>query len=590
MATINGTAGNDNLQGTSGHDAINGAGGIDTIDAGAGDDIVKIIRGGSYAHWVYNNLIDGGTGYDVLDLNGWDKPLDVFCTNTDEINVDLYDVAASPDLLAFTVARARNFEEIRLGPQGGSIGVYVDTLSIPALLRGWKLVGGDGSDKISDGRGNDTIDAGGGADLVRYFGGNDLVSLGGGDDTYRVQHPTTYAAHVLVDGGTGHNKIEFGVIPALEGVSFDLALHTCQAGSAALTILNFDSAEVNTTDFFFTPDKPPPAQNFHGTYAGNDTANTISVDSVGDGIFLGRGGNDLINDALPGDALIYGGAGDDTINCANGNNWIMGDGHYAGDPISASSIDGGADILWGGNGNDHIWGSSQFAAQGSVDGNDTIIGGAGMDYVNGNGGNDRILGEEGPDRLFGGGGDDLIYGGYDDSIIYVPSDNDHINGNKGNDTLHGCGGDDEILGGQGDDLLDGGAGIDTLTGNLGGDVFMLSGCEFTTSGPTANQTDVITDFKSGEDKMVSVDPVIGVIHPGAAANFNVALAFALATTPAKLDWTHEPPGQFAAAVQVGSDTYLFFDHHGNAIEQAIRLAGVNAASITASDFASVIPT
>ena len=93
MATINGTAGNDNLQGTSGDDAINGAGGIDTIDAGAGDDIVKIIRGGSYAHWVYNNLIDGGTGYDVLDLNGWDKPLDVFCTNTDEINVDLYDVA-----------------------------------------------------------------------------------------------------------------------------------------------------------------------------------------------------------------------------------------------------------------------------------------------------------------------------------------------------------------------------------------------------------------------------------------------------------------------------------------------------------------
>ena len=157
MATINGTAGNDNLQGTPGDDVIYGAGGIDTIDAGAGDDVVNIIRGGSYAHWDYNNLIDGGTGYDVLDLSGWTKQLFVSIGYYAIVQVGEYDPVASPDLPGFTIAQARNFEEIRLGPLGANLSIFPEAVW-ETNPRGWKIVGGIGNDYIADGGGSDTID------------------------------------------------------------------------------------------------------------------------------------------------------------------------------------------------------------------------------------------------------------------------------------------------------------------------------------------------------------------------------------------------------------------------------------------------
>jgi len=583
MATINGTAGNDNLQGTPGDDLIYGAGGIDTIDAGAGDDVVNIIRGGSYAHWDYNNLIDGGAGYDVLDLSGWTKQLFVSIGYYAIVQVDEYDPVASPDLPGFTIAQARNFEEIRLGPLGADLSIFPEAVW-ETNPRGWKIVGGIGNDYITDGGGSDTIDTGGGADIVRYFGGNDIVTLGDGDDTYVVTQPADKSQHVSVDGGTGHNELQFSSVASAEGISFDLAMHTAQAGLATFTITGFESVTASSP-LVTNYQGPPPVAGWHGTFAGDDQANSISISGSGDGVFLGRGGNDFISADLSGGATLFGGAGNDFVIGDDGNDWIMGDGDYAADPVPSSTTEGGSDVLDGNAGNDHIWGNSQTVAQGSIDGGDRILGGRGADYVNGNGGNDTITGDGGPDRLYGGAGDDLIWGESNGDTSSAEGGNDHINGNKGNDTLHGAGGDDELLGGQGDDVLDPGHGIDTLTGNLGRDLFLLNGCDFATSGPRADQTDLITDFTHGEDRMATADPVVAVLHPGQAADFAAALAIAQAVIPAK-DPAHDPQGQEAAAIQVGSDTYLFFANYGHGVEQAVRLANINASIIGVSDFTS----
>ncbi|WP_082467309.1 cadherin domain-containing protein [Sphingomonas sp. Leaf25] len=88
------------------------------------------------------------------------------------------------------------------------------------------------------------------------------------------------------------------------------------------------------------------------------------------------------------------------------------------------------------------------------------------------------------------------------------SEQDMLNGSWGNDVLNGLGGNDTLIGGDGRDTLNGGDGNDTLiggddrdvmTGGAGADVF-----RFERSGDTLTSSslrDVITDFRSGEDKI-----------------------------------------------------------------------------------------
>lgn len=93
------------------------------------------------------------------------------------------------------------------------------------------------------------------------------------------------------------------------------------------------------------------------------------------------------------------------------------------------------------------------------------------DTLNGRGGNDTLSGLGGNDLLVGGAGADIMLGG------------------AGNDTLRGEGGNDVITGG---------AGADTLTGGSGNDRFIYGAME---DFSTLALGDVITDFRSGQDKL-----------------------------------------------------------------------------------------
>jgi Ca2+-binding RTX toxin-like protein len=73
--------------------------------------------------------------------------------------------------------------------------------------------------------------------------------------------------------------------------------------------------------------------------------------------------------------------------------------------------------IYGGDGNDTIYGSATV---------DRIYGGAGDDYIVGGAGNDILRGEAGADRIFGGDGRDNLYAG------------------PGKDALRGQGGVDRI--------------------------------------------------------------------------------------------------------------------------------------------------
>jgi serralysin len=276
----------------------------------------------------------------------------------------------------------------------------------------------------------------------------------------------------------------------------------------------------------------------------------------------------------------------DTTITGTGNDTIVANDN--GDVLMGGA---GSDTITGGAGNDHIYGNASTTTQGATDGADTIRTGNGTNYVNGNAGNDVIVGGDGNDRLYGGGGDDNITSGNGSS---------HINGNLGNDVIHAGNGNNVILGGQGDDAIWLGSGNNVVQGDLGNDViYSGTGINVFTGGGGADLFDFargdalagkggywdeITDFASGSDKINIGHTVSTLLHATqgfADANSAMAYAQTLMTGAANVS--------DAVALQVGSDTFLFYNDVGNSttVTAGIKLDGIASSTLSAADFTSV---
>ncbi|BBK42136.1 hypothetical protein STVA_21560 [Allostella vacuolata] len=168
--------------------------------------------------------------------------------------------------------------------------------------------------------------------------------------------------------------------------------------------------------------------------------------------YLLRGADTLVgsagNDRLVGmddDDTVLGGSGDDDINGNTGDDIVHGN--------------GGADFARGGQGDDLVYGGN---------GDDW--------HVNGNIGDDTVFGDgsqdPGADTIFGGQGNDYLFGDF--GAFGRPGGNDRIDGNLGDDRLFGEAGNDTLLGGDGADYLFGEEGDDRLAGGAGNDLFVFA--------------------------------------------------------------------------------------------------------------------
>jgi Ca2+-binding RTX toxin-like protein len=108
-----------------------------------------------------------------------------------------------------------------------------------------------------------------------------------------------------------------------------------------------------------------------------------------------------------------------------------------------------------------------------TDGNDLIIGGAGIDNVRAGGGNDtvdvkgstdRVCGESGVDTIHGGADNDEVWGGTGGDTIYGDAGADKLYGNADNDTIYGGDQADQIEGNNGADWAFGGNDADVIVG------------------------------------------------------------------------------------------------------------------------------
>ena len=293
---------------------------------------------------------------------------------------------------------------------------------------------------------------------------------------------------------------------------------------------------------------------------------TISLDA---GSFSSVGG--MINNiAIAFDTRVetaLGGSGNDTIHGNALSDVLMGG--------------AGEDSLIGGDGNDHIYGNVLTGVAGAADGADHIDVGGGMNYANGNAGNDTIVGGDGPDRLLGGQGDDHISAGngadsvngnLGNDVITLGDGNDTVRGGQGDDVIHVGGGNDLLLGDLGNDILYAGSGHDVMTGGGGADIFIFA----SGTASTTHAIDEITDFDGASGDRIGLGFTVAaghVLHASAAFASEALAAVGAAGLIGGQAGT-------VAALQVGSDTYLFF----NGGSGEVHLDGVDASTVAASDF------
>ncbi|MBR1395924.1 MAG: calcium-binding protein, partial [Selenomonadaceae bacterium] len=113
--------------------------------------------------------------------------------------------------------------------------------------------------------------------------------------------------------------------------------------------------------------------------------------------------------------------------------------------------------------------------------------------------------------IYGNELDNKITVGKKATTVYGDDGNDNITGGKGNDVLYGEDGNDKLKGGSGADTLVGGAGKNTLTGGAGKDVFVHED----------DGSDIITDYKAGQDSIMIEDEIDSVTVKGKNVIFNI---------------------------------------------------------------------
>jgi Ca2+-binding RTX toxin-like protein len=158
-----------------------------------------------------------------------------------------------------------------------------------------------------------------------------------------------------------------------------------------------------------------------------------------------------------------------------------------------------------------------------------------------------------PNALTGTGEGDTLDGRQLNDTLSGLAGNDLLIGGSGHDTMLGGAGNDTMRGGGGNDLMTGGAGADTMTGGTGNDRFIYGAMEdFGAVADPLAVHDVVTDFRSGQDKLD-----LSAIDANAGVSGNQAFTF-LAT----------PGAAFTAAgqlhvVQSGGKTVIEGNVDGN---------------------------
>ena len=586
MARFDGTSDHDVLTGTMDDDELFGYGGEDTLNGGEGDDY---LNPGDSSSW---DLIVGSAGNDTLDYsdstnaNQWIDYRDSGLQSGIQATIDGVTNTASVDKGAAGTDTIFDIVNPLEGYNGFSLyGTGLDDAYNLTLQSGqWmEVLGGAGDDtfnfsgdgtlrldyryvdnavhvNLSEGRayddgfgdvdtingavseirgsdfsdriigsansesfigraGNDVLQGGAGNDRLSGGEGNDTLGGGAGTDTL-----WGGAGADSLDGGAGSRDV-LDYTYSDRGVSVNLATGAVSGGHAeGDTITNFEVVWGSIHDDSLVGDDGynrlwgGAGADFLDGGAGYDTLNYgfsdagVSVNLATGAVSGGHADGDIISgfervwgsnfdDTLvgdDGDNILWGGEGADHLDGGGSDgDWV----DYSGSS-AAVSVNLATETVSGGHaqgdtisGFENIWGSSHA---------DTLIGDSGDNRINGGDGGDHLDGGEGTDTLVywrsnagvdinlangtASGGDaegDTIS---DFENIEGSSQADTLMGNGGVNYFEGYGGDDLLAGRAGDDSLGGGEGNDRLWGGGGNDLHRGDGGNDLAHGHTGDDT------------------------------------------------------------------------------------------------------
>ncbi|MFM9969113.1 MAG: calcium-binding protein, partial [Burkholderiales bacterium] len=410
---IEGLAGNDFLRGLQGNDHLIGGEGADALEGGRG---VDILDGGPGADRLYGGLgvdiylLRANGGHDSLHRGNLGLIIEDYNASFTDLDVVRADQGIEPEhlrllntsgglLMALAggntsmldTGNSFNPDYLRDGPGIARIefasGLFWDAAeirrrSLLGATQGGETIWGyaNSNDMIAGLAGNDSLFGFAGDDTLagdegddRLFGdpGNDVLLGGLGDDTLEAG-----TGNDTLQGGGGKDQLR-------GGTGNDIYLFSRGDGQDSLieTAASLDTADVLRFDAGIAPGDVILVRDSNNLY--------LELHGGGDSLTLSR--HDL---------------GLDRVEFADGTIWNQG-------ILTSPSVTWRgtvyADVMQGGDGEDHLQG---------VAGNDTLSGGRGEDFLEGGAANDWLTGGEGDDRLVGDEGDDRLEGGAG-SDLYV---------------------------------------------------------------------------------------------------------------------------------------------------------------------------
>lgn len=571
-----------------------------TIQGGAGSDFLQ--------GTVEANLIFGNQGEDTI--YGGTKGRDTIYGGKDN------------DTIAFSIAGGGN--NLDLGLSGGS-----------GSNEGSNFVRGDSGDDLVYGIGiKDTLYGGKGKDTLRGAGSSSYLDGGEDNDTLFVYNGSTPLPFIsstvtiglekiTLIGGAGNDSLFGGYAESGSGKNF---LGGGEGNDTITVFATQDTAVGGTGNDFIQSIAVPtttvslinPLNTLYNPY-GQISGGKSSLDGgEGNDTIIGgyasdtlTGGEDSGNDSLSGIfSLGSGGDGNDTIN-ANGTftgttpitinlEGGLGNDRLIGN-VSAGVISTITNIMNGGGGNDTIvFGTVRDSLIGDAAGDDFISYATSVEFqgltpaittpniINDSLGNNLIFGANGTDVITTGSGNDTLFGGPTNTVTALIGDgNDTLNSGAGNDVLVGGFGNDYLIGGEGDDSLVGGPGADTLIGGAGSDTFFFNNrFEGSTSVATSGfstSPDQISDFVSGQDKLVFLSSAFVELNGGVASRIGSQQLFVL-DSGTYTEATSTAPKGGGLIVYEAASGRLLYDPDGPGNNNSVYLALLNGKpSLTVND-------
>ncbi|WP_172373867.1 DUF4214 domain-containing protein [Mesorhizobium sp. NZP2234] len=357
--TITGSAGDDHIQGGAGVDTLNGGAGDDLLDGGAGADIMK-----------------GNAGNDtyVVDDAG-DQVIENASEGTDTVLSSVTYTISDADVENLTLMGTAAIN----GFGNGSANVLTGNSAANSLSGGSgndTLNGGAGDDSLAGGSGNDTLVGGIGNDYENGQDGDDTYVFGRGDGADIIEDfvMTTTTASADISAAQALGVSASGIVNTWVGgyywqTSSNSLLKLVTAGSDTLVLQGGIKAEDLSFSWSGVASDNLRIDIAGGPAGDSITINQWKVDAARVGLVQldGMAAMDFYVAPASG-AIVYGGTGNDIMFGLSGNDWL--------------STGSGDDILYGGAGNDIMQ---------AFDGNDRLVGGKGNDNIQGMDGSNEYV-------------------------------------------------------------------------------------------------------------------------------------------------------------------------------------------------------